>query len=194
MNKRKIIIVISIILFLTIILIVVNGCTSNTNKDSGEVDTENNYISSGEIVATEDDLLENTELYISTKGYELMYDFSKFQIILEDNKEKFKYVQDETKDELYFMVEIIESGNKENIKNELIQSADVVGNCEITKSDLKGIYTQKDNGNIEKQNLIFELNENKMIIIEINKYKEYANDSLANKHFKNMIKTFKYNG
>ena len=135
---------------------------------------------------------DNTELYTSTKGYELKYDSNKFQIISENGKEKFKYIQDEN--DIYFMVEVIEVTNseeKETIKNKLIETSDITGNCKITESNLSGIYTETQTSNMKKQNLIFEVADNKMVIIETNQYDEMFEDIIINAHIKNMIKTFR---
>lgn len=135
---------------------------------------------------------DNTELYTSTKGYELKYDSNKFQIINENGKEKFKYIQDEN--DIYFMVEVIEVTNseeKETIKNKLIETSDITGNCKITESNLSGIYTETQTSNMKKQNLIFEVADNKMVIIETNQYDEMFEDIIINAHIKNMIKTFR---
>lgn len=135
---------------------------------------------------------DNTELHTSTKGYELKYDSNKFQIISENGKEKFKYIQDEN--DIYFMVEVIEVTNseeKETIKNKLIETSDITGNCKITESNLNGIYTETQTSNMKKQNLIFEVADNKMVIIETNQYDEMFEDIIINAHIKNMIKTFR---
>lgn len=135
---------------------------------------------------------DNTESYTSTKGYELKYDSNKFQIINENGKEKFKYIQDEN--DIYFMVEVIDVTNneeKETIKNKLIEASDTMGNCKITESNLNGIYTETQTSNMKKQNLIFEVADNKMVIIETNQYDEMFEDIIINAHIKNMIKTFR---
>lgn len=134
----------------------------------------------------------NIELYTSTKGYELEYDSSKFQIINENGKEKFKYIQDEN--DIYFMVEVIESNDISEIKNKMIESGETTGVCKISESKLKGIYTENINENIKNQKMIFEVTETKMIIIEINQYDKMYEKYLIKEHIKNMIKTFRLDG
>lgn len=131
----------------------------------------------------------NTELYTSSKGYALMYDSSKFQIINENGKEKFKYTQDEN--DIYFMVEIIESENILELKNQMIESANATGNCKITEGNLDGVYTETINENFKKRNMIFDISENKMLIIETNEYDKFYEKFLIKEHIKNMIKTFR---
>lgn len=131
------------------------------------------------------------ELYTSTKGYELKYDPNKFKFEIIEGKDKFTFLEDEN--DIYFMVEAIESDNIKEIKDNLIATAESTGNCRITESNLEGIYTENKNENMKKQHLIFEVNEKKLIVIEINMYANTEGTVLPNLYIKNMIKTFKIN-
>ena len=137
------------------------------------------------------DIQENdiTELYTSTKGYELEYDSSKFQIINENGKEKFKFVNDEN--DIYFMVDVIEGERIEAIKNEIENNSGDMGNCLISESNLSGVYTEEDNVTLKNRKMFFEISEQKIIIIETNNYSETSKNILPSEHIKNMIKTFR---
>ncbi len=184
MNKRKITAIVgcSIALVLIILLIVIKTkTTSDIPKDD---------------ITNKNDLIENniqeeqTIKYTSPKGYEIEYVAEKIQLTIEDQKDKYVYIASEDEDsenEIYFAVTILENENNTEIKNNLIATADMTGDCKITQANLEGVYTEKENGKLVIQNLIFELDENKMVLIEISKEKE------ENNYIKNMIKTFKIN-
>lgn len=185
MNKRKILTITLIVIVLISVISLILVKKSSSIKPSNDLKTNEN-----ELIENEIQNQEKAVKYVSPKGYELEYVVEKFALTADGDKDKFVYVKDENeveKDEMYFAVKILENENNAEIKNNLIASSETTGDCKITQANLEGIYTEKENGNMVLQNLIFEIDESKMVIIEISKERE------ENDYIKNMIKTFKIN-
>ena len=190
MNKRKIIIIISIILIIICCLI---GVTISKKEELNQNDdvVVNNNISGENLVIDEEKEETLTELYTSTKGYEIKYDSNKFQFRYEDGKDKFIYV--DSGDSIYLSIDVIVDENIQNIKNNITENAEVSGKCELSNLNLTGIYVENKKEEIVNQKLIFDLTENKLMIIEMNKYNKNNDLNFVNKHMFDMVKTIKYN-
>lgn len=187
MNKRKIIIIISIVILLIAICIGIK-CINKEN----EIDNIVTNIESGDnLTITEDKIETLTEVYTSTKGYEIRYDPNKFQLKYEDGKEKFICI--DSNEEIYLLVDVMDDDNTEAIKNSIIENAEVSGTCELSNLNLTGIYAENEKDEIINQKLIFDLAENKLMIIEMNKYNRNNDINSVNEHIIEMLKTIKYN-
>lgn len=185
MNKRKILTITLIVVVLILVISLIFVKMYSNTKSSNDLKTNEDKLIENEIQNQEKAIK-----YISPKGYELEYVVEKFILNTDDNEDKYVYVKDENEieeNDIYFAVKIIENENNAEIKNNLIASSETTGDCKITQANLEGIYTEKENGNMVLQNLIFEIDESKMVIIEINKERE------ENDYIKNMIKTFNIN-
>lgn len=192
MNKRKIIIIVFIVIFVIICGFIVIKKSINKNGIENEKDiVVNNNVSGENLIITEEKEETLTELYTSTKGYEIRYDPNKFQFKYEDGKDKFIYI--DSGEPIYLSIDVVISDDIQTIKNSITENAEVSGKCELSNLNLTGIYVENKKEEIVNQKLIFDLTETKLMIIEMNKYNKNNDLNFVNKHMFDMVKTIKYN-
>ena len=192
MNKRKIIIIVFIVIFVIICGFIVIKKSINKNGIENDKDiVVNNNVSGENLIITEEKEETLTELYTSTKGYEIRYDPNKFQFKYEDGKDKFIYI--DSGEPIYLSIDVVISDDIQTIKNSITENAEVSGKCELSNLNLTGIYVENKKEEIVNQKLIFDLTETKLMIIEMNKYNKNNDLNFVNKHMFDMVKTIKYN-
>ena len=185
MNKRKIVLISSIVVIIIVILLV---CIKSSNKSGENVEKET--IKNQNTVSTEISTRENTELYTSTKGYELKYNPDNFSISYENNTERFIH---KTED-VYMDISIIPAIEAEVKKNTIKDSIGMHGECTFSEGTLNGFYVEleSDEENKIKRNFIFDLPDKSILMIETKLYESTEKNKNANEEINKMIDTIKF--
>ena len=187
MNKRKIIWIILMIFLLLIILLACVKCSNGSVKNNEGQNKEN--MNTEIIVPVKD----NTELYISTNGYELKYDPNNFSIKYENGIENFIH---KTED-VYLKIYIVDEVDVEKKKEQMNEGTYKRGECTFADGSLVGYYTEenlpeeKDNNKV-KRNFMFDLSNKNLLVIETKMFANTEKDKSINNQINMMIETIKF--
>ena len=171
------------ILIVLILLLVCVKCNKNTLNDEKENDEIPN------VNLTDIKSEENTELYISTNGYELKYNPNNFLVTYENNNEKFVHKVED----VYMNVRIIPAADAEATKKTIQESTGAQGECSFANGTLNGFYTdiELNDENKIKRSFILDLPDKSIIIIETKMYESTEKNKKVNEEINKMIDTIK---
>ena len=189
MNKRKIPLITLMIFLLLVILLACVKCSNDSAKNNKVENKEN--LNTESVTPVED----NTELYMSTNGYELRYNPNDFLIKYEEGMESFIHRTEDA----YLKIYIVNEADVEKKKEQMNEASTRKGECSFANGSLVGYYTEdnlqeeKDNNKV-KRNFMFDLSNKNMLVIETKMFVNTEKDKLINNQINMMIETIKFQG